>query len=108
MTTVEDVGMNTRKNGTTNVMMIGKTNVMIVVITAAALVLASGVGWWLVNARSGALIPGDVALGQVRGLGDYIPADIADLSRAVRRSIRRTGSQQSLLRSFFKHAKLKL
>lgn len=41
-------------------------------------------------------------------LANYIPVDIGELSRAVRRSIRRTGSQQSLLRSFFKHAKLKL
>jgi len=41
-------------------------------------------------------------------LANYIPADIDELGRAVRRSIRRTGSQQSLLRSFFKHAKLKL
>lgn len=41
-------------------------------------------------------------------LANYIPADIDDLGRAVRRSIRRTGSQQPLLRSFFKHARLKL
>jgi len=41
-------------------------------------------------------------------LANYIPADIDELGRAVRRSIRRTGSQQSLLRSFFKHATLKL
>ncbi len=41
-------------------------------------------------------------------LANYIPADIDELGRAVRRSIRRTGSRQSLLRSFFKHATLKL
>jgi len=41
-------------------------------------------------------------------LANYIPADIDELGRAVRRSIRRTRSQQFLLRSFFKHAKLKL
>ncbi len=41
-------------------------------------------------------------------LANYIPADIDELGRAVRRSIRRTGSQQSLLRSFFKRATLKL
>ena len=41
-------------------------------------------------------------------LANYIPADIDELGRAIRRSICRTGSQQSLLRSFFKHAKLKL
>ena len=41
-------------------------------------------------------------------LANYIPADISELGRAVRRSIRRMRSQQRLLRSFFKHAKLKL
>jgi len=41
-------------------------------------------------------------------LANYIPADIDELSRAVRRSIRGMRGQQPLLRSFFKHAKLKL
>lgn len=41
-------------------------------------------------------------------LANYIPDDVKALGRAVRRSIRRTGRQQPLLRSFFEHAKLKL
>ncbi len=41
-------------------------------------------------------------------LPNYIPADIDDLEQAVRRPIRRTRSQQSLLRSFSKHAGLRL
>jgi len=41
-------------------------------------------------------------------LANYIPEDVRELSRAVRRCVRRTRSQQKLLRSFFKHAKLNL
>jgi transposase len=41
-------------------------------------------------------------------LANYIPADIEELGRAVRASLRRTSGQQMLLRSFFQHAKLKL
>ena len=41
-------------------------------------------------------------------LANYIPADIKALGRAIRRSIRRSRGQQSLLRSFFQHAKLGL
>jgi len=41
-------------------------------------------------------------------LANFIPDDVVQLDRAVRRSLRRTQSQQHLLRSFFKHAKLKL
>jgi len=41
-------------------------------------------------------------------LANYIPDDAKALSQAIRRSIRRTRSQQPLLRSFFEHAKLKL
>jgi transposase len=41
-------------------------------------------------------------------LANFIPQDVAHLSRALRRSLRHTRSQQTLLRSFFKQAKLKL
>ncbi len=41
-------------------------------------------------------------------LANYIPDDVRALGRAVRRSIRRSRGQQNLLRSFFKHAKLRL
>ena len=41
-------------------------------------------------------------------LANYIPDDVRALRRAVRGSIRRTRGQQSLLRSFFEHAKLSL
>jgi transposase len=41
-------------------------------------------------------------------LANYIPDDVRALGRAVRRSIRRSRGQQKLLRSFFKHAKLRL
>jgi hypothetical protein len=41
-------------------------------------------------------------------LANFIPDDAAHLRRAVRRSIRRTSGNQSLLCSFFNHAKLKL
>ena len=41
-------------------------------------------------------------------LANYIPEDIQVLGRAVRQSLRRTRSQQALLDSFFKHAKLRL
>jgi len=41
-------------------------------------------------------------------LANYIPDDVRQLGRAVRRSIRHTRSQRKLLRSFFKHAGLKL
>ena len=41
-------------------------------------------------------------------LGNFLPGDTIDLRRAVRRSLRHTATEQKLLRSFFKHAKLKL
>lgn len=41
-------------------------------------------------------------------LGNFLPDDTIDLGRAVRRSLRHTATEQKLLRSFFKHAKLKL
>jgi len=41
-------------------------------------------------------------------LVNFIPDDIHALGRAMAASFRRTRSQQSLLRSFFKHAKLPL
>jgi transposase len=41
-------------------------------------------------------------------LANYIPADVKELGRAVRASLRCTQGQQMLLRSFFQHAKLKL
>ena len=41
-------------------------------------------------------------------LANYIPKDVLALGREVNRSLRRTRSQQNLLRSFFQHALLKL
>lgn len=41
-------------------------------------------------------------------LANYIPRDVRELGKAVRRSLCRTSAQQKLLRSFFEHAKLKL
>jgi len=41
-------------------------------------------------------------------LANFIPQDVSHLSRALRRSLRHTRSQQWLLRSFFQHAKLTL
>lgn len=41
-------------------------------------------------------------------LANYLPDDIKALSRAIRRSIRRSRGQQPLLRSFFQHAKIGL
>jgi transposase len=41
-------------------------------------------------------------------LANFIPNDILTLGRAVADSLRHTRSQQTLLRSFFKHAKLHL
>jgi transposase len=41
-------------------------------------------------------------------LANYIPEEIGELGRAVRWSLRRTRARQTLLRSFFQHAKLKL
>jgi transposase len=41
-------------------------------------------------------------------LANYIPDDVTALGRAIRHSIRSSGGQQKLLRSFFQHAKLKL
>jgi transposase len=41
-------------------------------------------------------------------LANYIPEDVQALGRSVRCSLRRSQRNQSLLRSFFKHAKLKL
>jgi len=43
-----------------------------------------------------------------RNLANYIPEEIAELGKEVCESINRMRSQQSLLRSFFKKAKLKL
>lgn len=41
-------------------------------------------------------------------LANFIPDDVLHLGHALADSIRKTRGQQSLLRSFFKHAKLKL
>ena len=41
-------------------------------------------------------------------LANFIPQDVPDLGQAVRQSLCHTKTQQSLLRSFFKHAELKL
>lgn len=41
-------------------------------------------------------------------LANFIPDDAQHLAKAVRRSLRKSRSQQPLLRSFFKHAKLPL
>jgi len=41
-------------------------------------------------------------------LANFIPDDVAHLRRAVRQSLRHSRSEQDLLRSFFKHAKLNL
>jgi transposase len=41
-------------------------------------------------------------------LANYLPHDINELGRTVRRALRRTRSQQHLLRSFFKHTALRL
>ena len=41
-------------------------------------------------------------------LANFIPEDVTDLRQAVEDSLQRTRTQQSLLRSFFKHAELKL
>lgn len=41
-------------------------------------------------------------------LANYLPSDIYTLGPAIAESFRNTRSQQSLLRSFFKHAELKL
>lgn len=41
-------------------------------------------------------------------LANYIPADVEELGRAVRGSLRRTRGRPDLLKSFFQHAKLKL
>jgi len=45
---------------------------------------------------------------QYTDLANFIPDDVDQLSRAVRKSLRRTRPQQTLLRSFFKHAGLPL
>ena len=41
-------------------------------------------------------------------LANFIPQDVRHLRQAVRKSLRKSRSQQSLLRSFFKHTKLSL
>jgi hypothetical protein len=41
-------------------------------------------------------------------LANFIPQDVPDLRQAVRQSLCETQTQQSLLRSFFKHAQLRL
>ena len=41
-------------------------------------------------------------------LANYIPEDVLHLQGAVRRSIRRTSKSQSVMRSFFKYAKLRI
>ena len=43
-----------------------------------------------------------------RDLANFLPQDVADLRQAVHQSLRQTRTQQSLLRSFFKHAQLRL
>jgi transposase len=41
-------------------------------------------------------------------LANFIPDDVAQLKYAVRQSLRHTSAEQSILRSIFHHAKLKL
>ena len=41
-------------------------------------------------------------------LANYIPNDVVCLNSAVRRSLKRTGKKQNLLRSAFKYSKLRL
>jgi transposase len=41
-------------------------------------------------------------------LANFIPDDVAHLKYAVRKSLRHTGAEQSILRSLFHYAKLKL
>ena len=41
-------------------------------------------------------------------LANFLPRDATDLHHAVEQSLQQTGTQQSLLRSFFKHAQLRL
>jgi len=41
-------------------------------------------------------------------LANFVPEDVRHLGRSVAASLRKTRGQQSLLRSFFKHAKLPL
>ena len=43
-----------------------------------------------------------------RDLANFLPQDVIDLRQAVEQSIQQTGTQQSLLRSFFRHAQLRL
>lgn len=43
-----------------------------------------------------------------RDLANFLPHDITDLGRAIRQSLQRTKNRQSLLRSFFQYAKLRL
>lgn len=43
-----------------------------------------------------------------RDLANFLPQDVTDLGQAVLHSLRQTQTRQSLLRSFFQHAKLKL
>ncbi len=43
-----------------------------------------------------------------RDLANFLPEDVADLATAVAHSLRRTGTRQPLLRSFFQHAELTL
>jgi transposase len=43
-----------------------------------------------------------------RDLANFLPQDVTDLGCAVRHSLEQTKTRQPLLRSFFKHAKLKL
>jgi len=43
-----------------------------------------------------------------RDLANFLPQDITDLEQAVQQSLEQTKTQQSLLRSFFKHAGLRL
>lgn len=41
-------------------------------------------------------------------LANYLPENVARLEKAVRKSLRHTQNQESLLRTFFKHARLPL
>jgi len=43
-----------------------------------------------------------------RDLANFLPQDVTDLAQAVQQSLQQTKSQQCLLRSFFRHAKLSL
>jgi len=55
-------------------------------------------------------IPGEQVWNHTKyaDLANFVPDDVLHLGRSVAASLRQTRSQPSLLRSFFKHAKLPL